>query len=40
MQALIKALGLDIDSPLGCIKIFATFLIMAFVFNLIKDVLA
>lgn len=39
METLIKALGIDSDSPSGYVKIFFAFLIMSFIFNLIKDVL-
>lgn len=39
MEALIKALGIDLNSPTGYVKIFFAFLIMSFIFNFVKDVL-
>ena len=39
MESLMQALGLDLNSPRGYIRIFFTFLIMSFVFNLVKDLL-
>lgn len=39
MQELMKLLGINLDSPMGYVKIAVAFLIMGFVASMVKDLL-